>query len=62
MALGRQVRGFAQDVWVEHRRDVVVRGNLAADDERAAWRGLNLLGEALMEVRARLRRGGRVTR
>lgn len=34
---------------------------LAADDERAtdpaAWRGLNLLGEALMEVRARLRRG-----
>ncbi|QQQ79819.1 NADAR family protein [Saccharothrix sp. 6-C] len=32
---------------------------LAADDERAAdpasWLGLNLLGEALMEVRARLR-------
>jgi ribA/ribD-fused uncharacterized protein len=101
MALGRQVRGFAQDVWVQHRLDVVVRGNLAkfgahddlrgfllgtgervlveaspldrvwgiglaADDERAAdpaaWRGLNLLGEALMEVRARLRRSGRVTR
>ncbi|MCE6997517.1 NADAR family protein [Saccharothrix sp. S26] len=34
---------------------------LAADDERAAdpatWLGLNLLGEALMEVRARLRQG-----
>jgi ribA/ribD-fused uncharacterized protein len=34
---------------------------LAADDERAAdpatWRGLNLLGEALMEVRDRLGRG-----
>ncbi|TQM78031.1 hypothetical protein FHX81_0280 [Saccharothrix saharensis] len=34
---------------------------LAADDERAAdparWPGLNLLGEALMEVRARLRSG-----
>ncbi|MEV8442664.1 NADAR family protein [Actinosynnema sp. NPDC051121] len=96
MALGRRVRGFVEDVWVRHRLDVVVRGNLgkfgahddlrgfllgtgervlveaspldrvwgiglAADDERAAdpaaWRGLNLLGEALMEVRARLRRG-----
>ncbi|MEU4745283.1 NADAR family protein [Actinosynnema sp. NPDC023658] len=34
---------------------------LAADDERAtdpaSWRGLNLLGEALMEVRDRLARG-----
>ncbi len=34
---------------------------LAADDERAAdpatWLGLNLLGDALMEVRARLRQG-----
>ncbi len=34
---------------------------LAADDERAAdpatWRGLNLLGEALMEVRGLLRQG-----
>lgn len=34
---------------------------LAADDERAAdpvtWRGLNLLGEALMSVRERLRQG-----
>ncbi|MFD0204919.1 MULTISPECIES: NADAR family protein [Saccharothrix] len=34
---------------------------LAADDPRAAdpasWLGLNLLGEALMEVRARLRQG-----
>ena len=95
-ALGRRVRGFTEDVWVDNRLDVVVRGNLAkfgahddlrgfllgtgdrllveaspldrvwgiglaADDERAtdptAWPGLNLLGEALMEVRARLRRG-----
>ncbi|MFJ6673589.1 NADAR family protein [Actinosynnema sp. NPDC091369] len=95
-ALGRQVRGFTEDVWVAERLDVVVRGNLAkfgahhdlrefllgtgdrvlveaspldrvwgiglaADDERAAdparWQGLNLLGEALMEVRARLRSG-----
>ncbi|MFI9007692.1 NADAR family protein [Actinosynnema sp. NPDC053489] len=95
-ALGREVRGFDQEVWAAHRVDVVVRGNLAkftahddlrgfllgtgdrvlveaspldrvwgiglaADDERAAdpatWRGLNLLGVALMEVRDRLRRG-----
>ncbi len=93
-SLGRQVRGFENETWVEHRLDIVVRGNLAkfgahtearefllgtgdrvlveaspmdriwgiglaADDERAAdpdtWRGLNLLGEALMEVRRRLR-------
>jgi ribA/ribD-fused uncharacterized protein len=92
--LGRQVRGFREDVWVRHRAALVVEGNvakfgqepglggfllgtgsrvlveaspldriwgigLAADDERAAdpeqWRGLNLLGFALMEARERLR-------
>lgn len=92
-ALGRQVRGFDEQRWAQHRFDVVVTGNmakfgqhpelgaflagtgtrvlveaspqdrvwgigLAADDERAAspgrWRGLNLLGFALMEVRHQL--------
>lgn len=89
-ALGRQVRGFEENVWREHRYGIVVRGNivkfsadpgmrnfllqsrervlveaspldkvwgvgLAATDERAhspsLWRGLNLLGFALMETR-----------
>ncbi|MBO8188176.1 NADAR family protein [Streptomyces spirodelae] len=89
-ALGRQVRGFEEDAWREHRYGIVVRGNiakfsadpelrsfllksrdrvlveaspldrvwgigLAATDERAhspsSWRGLNLLGFALMEAR-----------
>ena len=92
-ALGRQVRGFDQATWVEHRWGIVVDGSvakfssdpdlrnfllstrnrvlveasprdriwgigLAADSDRAevpaAWRGLNLLGFALMEARARL--------
>jgi len=92
--LGRQVRGFEDAVWVAHRYDIVVAGNLAkfgqnqsmrevllrtgtkilaeaspldriwgiglrADDpralERSQWRGENLLGEALMVVRTRLR-------
>jgi ribA/ribD-fused uncharacterized protein len=91
--LGRQVRGFDEQRWVERRFDLVVTGNLAkfgqdpalrdfllgtgsrvlveaspvdqvwgiglaADHEHAAspdhWRGLNLLGFALMEVRHRL--------
>lgn len=91
--LGRQVRAFDEEVWVAHRFELVVRGNVAkfgqdralrtyllgtgrrilveaspldrvwgiglrADDERAGrpsqWRGLNLLGFALMEARARL--------
>jgi ribA/ribD-fused uncharacterized protein len=94
--LGRQVRGFRDDVWQRERAALVVEGNvakfgqdpdlggfllgtgsrvmveaspldriwgigLAADDERAAdpqrWPGLNLLGFALMEARARLRPG-----
>ncbi|GAA3679091.1 NADAR domain-containing protein [Lentzea roselyniae] len=92
-ALGRQVSGFDDSVWVSSRLSIVVDGNLAkfgqdpalrsyllgtgsrmlveaspldrvwgiglaADDPRASdpssWRGLNLLGEALMEVRSRL--------
>ena len=92
-AAGRQVKGFDEAVWLEHRFDIVVRANrakfeqnaamasyllqtgdqvlveaspvdaiwgigLAADDERAndpmQWRGLNLLGFALMQVRSEL--------
>jgi ribA/ribD-fused uncharacterized protein len=93
-ALGREVRGFDEARWVEHRSNLVVTGNLAkfgqhpdlreyllgagdrviveasptdriwgigltAADERATspdqWRGLNLLGFALMQVREQLR-------
>ena len=92
-ALGREVRGFDEQLWVQRRFDLVVTGNLAkfgqhvelrdfllttgsrvlveaspvdriwgiglaADHEHAAspehWRGLNLLGFALMEVRHQL--------
>jgi len=92
-ALGREVSGFSEPVWVSERLEIVVAGNLAkfgqhpslrsyllgtasrvlveaspldrvwgigltADDQRAtdpsSWQGLNLLGEALMEVRSRL--------
>lgn len=88
--LGRQVEGFNQSIWEDHRYDIVKRGNLykfsqnielkefllqtknrilveaspvdsiwgiglASDDNNAMnpkkWRGLNLLGFALMEVR-----------
>jgi len=91
--IGREVRGFDQEVWEERRFGIVVAGNrakfeqhaelgaflrgtgtrvlveaspvdrvwgigLAADDPRAAspgeWEGLNLLGFALMQVRAEL--------
>jgi len=89
-ALGRSVRGFEEDLWLEHRFEIVVEANrekfsqsralseflfktggkvlveasptdtvwgigLAAEDTRASnpalWRGLNLLGFALMVVR-----------
>ena len=92
-ALGREVRGFEEETWAEHRFGIVVTAGVAkfgqdldlrayltstsgrvlveasprdrvwgialtASDERARdptrWRGLNLLGFALMEVRARL--------
>jgi ribA/ribD-fused uncharacterized protein len=94
--LGRQVEGFTNEVWNQHRFDIVVRGNLAkfsqnelladylletdnrvlveaspvdkvwgiglaADDLDSInpykWKGLNLLGFALMEVRAQLNAG-----
>jgi ribA/ribD-fused uncharacterized protein len=92
--LGRQIKNFNEQVWVEARFPIVVAGNLAkfcqnralgkyllgtndkvlveaspvdriwgiglaADNEQATnpeqWRGLNILGFALMEVRQRLR-------
>lgn len=92
-ALGRLVKNYQESVWVEHRFEIVVKGNLAkfsqnqqlkqfllntkdrilveaspvdkiwgvglaADDENAEkplqWKGLNLLGFALMEVRKQL--------
>jgi len=95
-AAGREVRGYRQALWEQHRFDIVVAGNrakfeqssdlgayligtadrvlveaspidaiwgigLAADDARVAdpsrWRGLNLLGFALMRVRAALLAG-----
>lgn len=91
--LGREVRGFDNATWEQHRFDIVVRGNeakfgqnevlrtfllntgervlveaspvdriwgigLAEQDTKAQdleqWRGLNLLGFALMVVRSRL--------
>lgn len=92
-AFGREVRGFDEKAWAEHRLEIVVAGNtakfsqheelsrflvgtgdrvlveaspldrvwgigLTADDPRASdpaqWLGLNLLGVALTEVRAKL--------
>lgn len=93
--IGRQVRGFDEEIWNDARFDIVVRGNtakfgqhpelrdfllntgeriiveaspvdriwgigLAEDDPDAEnperWKGLNLLGFALMETRDILRR------
>ncbi|ANZ15993.1 conserved hypothetical protein, ribA/ribD-fused [Streptomyces noursei ATCC 11455] len=93
---GRTVRGFDEEVWRQHRFDLIVEGSrhkfgqdpelrefllgtgsrvlveaspvdriwgigMAADDDRAAdparWRGLNLLGFALMEARQQLSEG-----
>lgn len=95
-AIGREVRGFDESIWREHRWKIVVTGSvakfdsdpalrnfllatgkrvlveaspvdtiwgigLAADSEFAEvpqrWRGLNLLGFALMEARAMLAKG-----
>ena len=89
-ALGRKVRGFSEECWLQHRYSIVLQANeakftqnpdlgnflrqtgsrvlveaspvdrilgigLAADDEKVnnpnLWRGLNLLGFALMHVR-----------
>ena len=94
-ALGRQVAGFDEATWVEHRWPIVVDGSIAkfaanpelrdyllvtsnrvlveasprdriwgiglsADSDNAQrpsqWRGLNLLGFALMEARTHLNR------
>lgn len=91
--LGREVQGFNEAIWAQHRFDIVVRGNEAkfgqnetlrafllntgervlveaspvdriwgigwsANDPQAQnpeqWRGLNLLGFALMVARSRL--------
>ncbi|WP_040702481.1 NADAR family protein [Nocardiopsis ganjiahuensis] len=91
--IGREVRGFDQEVWERERFEIVVRGNVAKfgqnedlraflldtgqrvlveasprdrvwgigmgkENEKAEhprfWRGRNLLGFALMEVRSRL--------
>lgn len=93
--LGREVRNFQENVWKEHRFDVVVRGNINKFSQNSAlkdyilstenkilveaspmdkiwgigmdasnpnvtdpemWRGKNLLGFALMEVRDILRK------
>lgn len=93
--LGRQIKGFDEETWVNNRFDIVVKGNLfkfiqneelkefllqthdrviveaspvdsiwgiglskdSKDIENPnAWKGLNLLGFALMEVRERIRR------
>ncbi|MFG1623803.1 NADAR family protein [Kribbella sp. NPDC049227] len=92
-ALGREIRGFDENVWTAQRFGIVVAGSvakfgqdpelrtylvntkdrvlveaspldriwgigLAADDPRAgepaSWRGLNLLGFALMQARSEL--------
>ena len=98
-AIGREVKGFDQPVWEQHRFEIVVAGNLAkfgsdtalrafllgtvnrilveaspvdriwgigmAEDDPDCtnpnlWRGDNLLGFALMEVRNRLSQAPRV--
>lgn len=96
--LGRQIKGFRNDIWNEHKYDIVVKGNYAkfsqnqelkeflietgkkviveaspydkiwgigmgADDEKIEnplmWKGQNLLGFALMEVRDMLIEDGK---
>jgi ribA/ribD-fused uncharacterized protein len=92
-SLGREVQGFTQSTWEQHRFDIVVQGNIAKFGQNPAlkefllntgnrilveaspmdriwgigwsetdpqaqhpeqWRGLNLLGFALMAARAQL--------
>jgi ribA/ribD-fused uncharacterized protein len=92
--LGREVKGYQDNIWKQHRVEIVVRGNTArfsqneklkaflqatgdqilveaSPDDKiwgiglyenhpdahnpAKWRGLNLLGFALMDVRAGFR-------
>jgi ribA/ribD-fused uncharacterized protein len=92
--LGRKVNGYIDEIWKEHRQNIVITGNeakfsqhpelkqfllstqstvlvesspydqiwgigMAAEEQNIedpkAWKGLNLLGFALMEVRNRLR-------
>ena len=70
-ALGRTVIYLKQDVWDEFKHSIVVNGNWrkftqnkklrdSAYDEEARdprdWKGENMLGFALMEVRDELRR------
>ena len=62
LGLGRFLLGTGNKVLVEASPVDRIWGiGLAADDERAmnpeGWRGLNLLGFALMEVRERIREG-----
>ncbi|MGB1204910.1 MAG: NADAR family protein [Chitinophagales bacterium] len=96
-ALGRQVRHFKTEIWLQHRFDIVKKGNvlkfgqnekfkkyllqtgerilveaspvdciwgigLGKDDDTIGdvrtWRGLNLLGFAMMEARDELRQEG----
>ena len=91
--LGRNVRNFEQEIWKQHRTDIVIKGNLLkfsqhetlgdflintkyriiveasprdriwgigmskeheAATDPTRWRGANLLGFSLMEVRDRL--------
>ena len=91
--LGRTIKGFVEEIWVQHRFDIVVIGNLAKFEQNPEikefllstdhsilveaspvdkiwgvglaednsdimnpnlWKGLNLLGFALMEVREQL--------
>ncbi|MGW7482797.1 NADAR domain-containing protein [Nonomuraea muscovyensis] len=62
--LGRLVRGFDEATWAEHRYGIVVRAGVAkfaAHPElrdyllgTETWKGLNLLGFALMDARDEL--------
>ena len=56
-ALGRKVRSFDQKVWDKFKYAIVLGGNWCKFSQNPVqWRGQNLLGFALMEVRDELRR------